>query len=68
MEQGQISAEMLGDMRAEMARHRIKQYELARAIGVHRVFMNYMLNGRRPMSTEMGHRIAVELEKLKAQA
>ncbi len=45
------------DIRAEIARHRVRLYELAPAIGVHPTRLGRMLNGRRPLPEEIARRI-----------
>jgi hypothetical protein len=46
-----------GDVRAEMARHRVKRYQISALIGYHPATLGAMLNERIPMPPEVGTRI-----------
>jgi plasmid maintenance system antidote protein VapI len=53
-----------GDIRAELARHRIPFYKLAAAISMHPVRLSAVLNERRPLSPDLAARIAEAIAKL----
>jgi hypothetical protein len=42
--------------RAELARHRIKLYTIAAAVGLHPSYLGGMLNGRRPLPLDVAER------------
>jgi plasmid maintenance system antidote protein VapI len=57
-----VSAEALGDLRAEIARHGLKRYELAFAIGVHPTVLSAMMHGGRAMPLDVAQKLRREIK------
>jgi plasmid maintenance system antidote protein VapI len=55
------------DLRAEVARHGVKIYELAPRVGLHPATLGQVLNERRPLTSDLADRIAGALRGLKHQ-
>jgi hypothetical protein len=51
-------------IRAEIARRRIRHYQLAAAAGVAPTTLGAVLNERRPLEPDLAHRILIAIEDL----
>ena len=56
----------LADLRAEMARYRIRQQQLAQVLGVSQSYLSLLLHGERIVTIDMLARIATAIDQLKS--
>jgi plasmid maintenance system antidote protein VapI len=51
------NAPTAADIRAELARHRLKLYLVAARVGIHPANLSMMLNEHRPLSSDLAQRL-----------
>jgi plasmid maintenance system antidote protein VapI len=51
------------DLRALLARHEIRRYEIAPAVGLNPAKLGRLLNGREPLTPQLAQRIADAIDR-----
>ena len=51
------------DLRALLARHEIRRYEIAPAVGLDPAKLGRLLNGREPLTPQLAQRIAAAIDR-----
>lgn len=62
-----IAPPTAADLRAALARHGVRRYEIAPAAGIHPVRLGKLLNGRRKLTPETATRIWRAIEEVVAR-
>jgi hypothetical protein len=63
-----MGAPTAADLRAEVARHRLRLYDLASAAGMHPTRLGAVLNERVPMPVNVGQRIMAAIGECRGGA
>jgi plasmid maintenance system antidote protein VapI len=65
MAQPNTTADAAAEFRAEIARLKVRVYELAPLVGLHPVHLGALLRGRKPITPDLARRIAAALTAMR---